>query len=302
MELAPIALFVYNRLNHTQKVIDSLKKNLLSSDSILYIFSDGYKNETVKNSVLEVRDYLKKIQGFKEIIIIERNENYGLAKSIISGVTEIINKHGKIIVLEDDLYLSPYFLKYMNDALNKYENENKVACIHAYVYPVEKKLPNTFFLRGADCWGWATWKRGWDLFEEDGQKLLKNLKEKNLTKRFDFNDSYGFTKMLEDQIEGKNNSWAIRWNASVFLENKYTLYPGKSLVYNTGLDGSGTHCNDTDTYDVLLTNKEINLEDSLIEDSKIALIAFEDFFRKSNKKQNLISRILSKIIMKLRKL
>jgi len=278
-ETAPIALFVYNRIEHTKKTIETLSANRLAKQSVLYIFSDGAKNEESKLAVSQLREYINNIDGFKEINIIERNENFGLAKSIITGVTEVISSHGKIIVLEDDLLLSPHFLKYMNDALNIYENEEKVACIHGYVYPVKNKLPETFFIRGADCWGWATWRRGWEIFEPDGKKLLQELKEKKLRKRFDLNYSYNFTKMLEDQVSGKNNSWAIRWHASVFLKNKFTLYPGKSLVHNTGLDNSGTHCDETNIYDINISLKEIEIENIPLEESTIALKEFELFFK-----------------------
>jgi hypothetical protein len=129
----------------------------------------------------------------------------------------------------------------MNEGLRLYENDELVISIHGYIYPVKEKLPDTFFLRGADCFGWATWKRGWDLFQPDGRLLLKGLIESHQTDQFDFEGSYPYLQMLRDQIDGKNNSWAIRWYASAFLKNKFTLYPGKSLVSNNGGDGSGTN-------------------------------------------------------------
>jgi len=241
MPLAPIVLFAYNRPEHTRWTLEALQKNELADESDLYFFSDGAKNETAKQQIVQVRNYIRSVTGFRKVEIIERSENWGLARSIISGVTEIVNKYGKIIVLEDDLVASPFFLKYMNEALDLYEREDNVISIHGYIYPVKEKLPETFFLRGADCWGWATWKRGWEIFEPDGNKLLMELKDKKLTKEFDFDGSYPYVKMLEDQIADKNNSWAIRWYASAFLANKLTLYPGESLVHNSGFDGSGTH-------------------------------------------------------------
>jgi hypothetical protein len=139
--------------------------------------------------------------------VIERNRNWGLAESIIDGVTRVVNEFGRVIVVEDDLVTSIYFLQYMNEVLNLYEKEEKVASIHGYVYPIDG-LPETFFLRGADCWGWATWKDKWALFEPDGTKLLDELKKRKLTKRFDFNGSYPFSLMLANQVSGKNDSWA----------------------------------------------------------------------------------------------
>jgi hypothetical protein len=241
MELSPIALFTYNRPHHTRKTIEALQLNKLSSDSDLFIFSDGPKEGLPGTQVREVRNYLKTISQFKSVRIIERKTNLGLSANILDGVQQVIAEFGKVIVLEDDLLTSPYFLDYMNEGLRLYEHDERVISINGYIYPVEEKLPSTFFLRGADCWSWATWKRGWDLFQPDGRLLLKGLMESNQTELFDFDGSYPYIQMLRDQIDGKNNSWAIRWYASAFLENKFTLYPGKSLVSNNGGDGSGTN-------------------------------------------------------------
>ncbi len=278
MSFAPIALFVYNRPEHTRRTILALQKNELATQSDLIIFSDGAKNEEVKNKVGEVRGYLKTITGFKSVRIVERSENFGLAKSIVGGVTEIVNQYGKIIVLEDDLVTAPYFLKYMNEALDLYEKEEKVISIHGYIYPVKQELPETFFLRGADCWGWATWKRGWDLFEQNGQKLLAELKEKNLTHEFDFEGSYPYTQMLSGQIKGFNHSWAILWYASAFLKNKLTLYPGKSLVSNSGFDNSGTHTGKITHFNTKISEKSLNVGNIDIFENKEAKEAVKKYF------------------------
>lgn len=240
---APIVLFVYNRLNHTSQTIEALKKNDLAVDSHLYIFSDGAKNKQDSEKVEDVRKYIAKVKGFKKITIIKRSDNWGLSKSIIDGVTQIVNKYGRVIVLEDDLVTSKYFLKYMNEALDLYFNNEKVISIHGYFYPIEniEQFPETFFIRGADCWGWATWKRGWDLFEPSGQKLLDSIKAKGLQKDANFNNSYNYVGMLKDQINDKNDSWAVRWYISAFLKDKLTLYPKVSFVKNIGNDGTGTH-------------------------------------------------------------
>jgi len=258
MRLAPIVLFIYNRPWHTQQTVETLQKNELANESELFIYSDAAKNEQASESVNAVREYIKTINGFKEITIILRDKNWGLADSIIDGVTKIVNEYGRIIVLEDDLVTSPYFLKFMNEGLTMYENEDKVASIHGYIYPIDN-LPNTFFIKGADCWGWATWKRAWDVFEPNGQKILDELKSRGLEKGADFNNSYGLTQMLKDQIKGKNNSWAVRWYMSAFLKDMLTLYPGKSYVQNIGNDDSGTHCGVSDIFRVeLSTSNNIN--------------------------------------------
>ena len=264
--LAPIALFTYNRPWHTQQTVEALQKNKLASESELFIYSDDAKNDDARVSVDEVRKYIDNITGFKKITVIKRDKNWGLANSIIDGVTKIVNEYGRIIVLEDDLVTSPYFLKYMNTALDFYKNEKSVISIHGYIYPIEN-LPNSFFIKGADCWGWATWKNKWDMFEPDGQKLLNELKYRNLEKEADFNNSYGFTRMLKQQIKGKNNSWAVRWYMSAFLRDMLTLYPGKSYVQNIGNDDSGTHCSASDIFRVELSMRNNSNRLELVENS-----------------------------------
>jgi hypothetical protein len=248
--LAPIVLFVYNRPWHTLETLKTLKANDLASQSKLYIFCDGPKpgeTEERLQKIKEVRAVIRQEQWCKEVIIIEQEKNLGLANSITQGVTKIVNEYGTIIVLEDDLITSPHFLRFMNDALVTYANDGLVACISGYIYPVKETLPQTFFMKGAECWGWATWKRAWHVYESDGEKLLAALEKQKLTTVFDFGNSVNFTQMLRNQIAGKNNSWCIRWYASAFLRNMVCLYPGISLVRNIGLDGSGTHCEATDS-------------------------------------------------------
>ncbi|WET06404.1 glycosyltransferase family 2 protein [Lentisphaerota bacterium ZTH] len=240
--LSPITLFVYNRPWHTQRTIEALRANELAGQSDLIIFADGAKSEKDLPQVEAVRNYIKTISGFKSVKIHEKAQNCGLANSIIAGVTQVVNNYGSIIVLEDDMVTSQYFLRYMNDALEMYKNEEKVISIHGYTLPVKEELPQTFFLYGADCWGWATWKRGWNLFEHDGRNLLKKIDLLSSRHQFDMDGHFPYRKMLKDQIAGKISSWAIRWYASAFLEKKLTLYFGKSLIKNIGCDNSGEHC------------------------------------------------------------
>ena len=245
---APITLFVYNRPAHTRQTVEALLKNELAGESDLIIFSDAPKKPEAAEAVREVREYIRTITEFRTVRIVERDRNWGLANSIIDGVTSVVNERGRIIVLEDDLVTSPYFLRFMNDALDLYERKESVISIHGYIYPVAEKLPETFFLRGADCWGWATWKRGWELFEPNGRKLLASLKSQRLEREFNFGGSYDYLEMLGSQVKGGNDSWAIRWYASAFLKTKLTLYPGRSLVLNIGNDNSGTHCGATEIF------------------------------------------------------
>jgi len=279
---SPIALFTYNRPWHIRQTVDALLNNAEASASDLIVFSDGAKGENDTASVEEVRRYLHSIQGFKSVRVVEREKNLGLAQSIISGVTEVVNEYGRIIVLEDDLVTSPYFLQYMNDALNLYENDDRVISAHGYNYPIEEPLPALFFLKGADCLGWATWKRGWNLFESDGRKLLNELEQRGMLKRFDLFGAYDFSRMLRGQIAGKNQSWAVRWYASALLNDKLTLYPGRTLLQHMGSDGSGTHCGDDSgmgLFDAPVSIHPVDISDILVKEDHEALMAFSRFLR-----------------------
>ena len=239
---APILLFVYNRPEHVRRNIQALLKNELAAESELFIYSDAAKDETSQAAVKEVRAFIRSIQGFKKITITERAENWGLARSIIDGVTTLINRYGRVIVLEDDLVVAPHFLQFMNDALETYRDEERVGHIQACDFTHAPFLPDTFLIKWTGSWGWGTWDRAWKHFNADGKALLTELESRKLTYTFDFNGKYGYTRMLRRQIEGKNNSWAIRWNASLFLKDILSLNVGKSLVQNEGFDGSGTNC------------------------------------------------------------
>lgn len=288
-EYAPIALFAYKRLGQLRRTVQSLLTNPEASATELYVFCDGAKDDVDLSAVSEVREFAANINGFRSVSVVLRHKNVGLARNIIDGVSKVTELHGRVIVIEDDLLLSQYFLRYMNDGLNLYSDDERVISIHGYVYPVQQALPEAFFLRGADCWGWATWRRGWALFNPDGQALLDELRRLNLTKAFDFNGAYSYSQMLEGQINGKNDSWAIRWYASAFLADKLTLYPGRSLVHNIGNDGSGTHCGNNSTHDAALSNSLINLSGVEVKHSELGFFAFERFFRRS--KITLLSKV-----------
>lgn len=240
MTYAPIALFTYNRADHTRKAVESLLLNAEAKDSDLFIFSDGPKNEKTVRGVADNREYIHTVTGFKTVTIVEREKNWGLANSLIAGITDVINKYGRVIVVEDDLILSPYFLKFMNDGLEKYKDDDRVGTITGFVPPIEEKLPETFFLTYFQCWGWATWKRAWDLLETDARPLLKGLRFKR--KKFDVGGGVCNYGNLYCQKVGLVDSWYLRYYASLFLKGKLSLYPGRSVATNEGLDGSGTHC------------------------------------------------------------
>ena len=283
MELAPIILFTYNRVGHTRDLIESLKRNREADMSRLYIYSDGAKNADDEVAVNEVRQYIEQIDGFAAIDIVKSETNRGLANSVIAGVTQVVNQHGKVIVLEDDLVVAPYFLQFMNDALSTYEDEERVGHIQACDFTQDPSLPPTFFIKWTGSWGWATWKRAWKLFNPDGKQLLAQLEEQKLTRTFDFDGNYPYTRMLRRQIAGQNNSWAIRWNASLFLNNVLSLNVGRSLVNNNGFDGSGTNCGGGDLYQSNLWLEPLPVEKiSPIEENMDARRAFARYYHRTN--------------------
>ena len=283
MNCAPILLFTYNRLTHTRRCLEALSKNTLASQSELFIYSDGAKDDTQRTAVEEVRRYLRTIQGFKQITLIERSKNWGLARNIIDGVTTQANHFGKVIVLEDDLVVAPHFLLFMNDALETYKDEPKVGHIQACDFTQDPNLPETFLIKWTGSWGWATWDRAWKHFNPNGKELLQELEERKLTHTFDFDGKYGYTRMLRRQIEGKNNSWAIRWNASLFLKDILSLNVGRSLVQNEGFDGSGTNCGGGGLYaSALYLNKLPVHPISPVEENKDARQAYVRYYARTN--------------------
>jgi hypothetical protein len=240
--ISPIALFVYNRPWHTQQTIEALQKNELASSSKLFVFSDGPKSEQDAGKVQEVRDYINSIQGFKDQQVIERESNWGLADNIIDGATQIVNEYGRIIVLEDDLVMSPYFLSFMNEALEFYKDKKKVWHISGWNYPIDSKgLPDSFLWRVMNCWGWATWADRWQYFEREPEKLYKEFSNEQI-KRFNLDGAYNFWGQVKGNVEGRIKTWAIFWYATIFKNEGLCLNPTQTLVQNIGHDGSGTNC------------------------------------------------------------
>lgn len=241
--LVPILLFTYNRVDHLNSTIDSLLKNDLASESDIIIFSDGPKNDVDKNKVAGVRERLAKVSGFNSIKIIEREINFGLADSIITGVEETFKEYEKVIVLEDDLHLSENFLLFMNEALNFYSDHKNIFSVSGYSHPLE--IPSTyndkiFILPRASSWGWATWKDRWEKSDWAVKDFPEFKKDKNLQKAFN-RGGEDLTPMLKAQMFGYIDSWAIRWSYAHFKNAAYSIYPVKSKVNHIGDDFSGTH-------------------------------------------------------------
>ena len=296
MNICPIIIFTYNRIDHLDTLIRSLKKNSLFINSKVIVFSDGPKDEIDKKKIEKIRIFLKKTLQQHKPEIIERDVNLGLSRNVIGGITQAFKTYDQLIILEDDLEVSPFFLNYMNDALNMYKNVDSVASISGYMYPIEpSKFSNDFFfLNLIESWGWGTWKRAWKKFEIDSSKLLKEIDTRELVNDFNLSSGISYYKMLKDNIKGANDSWAIRWYASTFLKNMNTLFPNKSFVRNSGMDNSGENCNYTSVYDtsINLEYKNIKKIDSfeLVSDRLVV----KSFFQKVKYKRY-IETIINKI-------
>lgn len=253
--LAPIVIFAYRRPLHLEQLILSLSTNKEWKISKIIFYVDGPKSTEDALNVKEVIAYINSLNHPNSELKVS-SVNLGLSKSIIKGVTETLEKYESVIVLEDDLIVGSQFLEFMNHGLTTLKNEKNVCSIQGFTSLNDEKISQTYYQLGADCWGWATWRDRWKLLELNGSKLAHELSERKLIRTFNMDFSYPYYELLKRQIEGKNDSWAIRWHASMFLQDKLSLYPPYSLVSNSGMDGSGTHSSVTDKYEVQLPNFE----------------------------------------------
>ena len=243
MIIAPIALFVYNRPGHTRQTVEALLANTLANQTPLHVFSDAPQNEAARLAVAEVRSYIRSIAGFKSVTIIERETNFGLARSIIDGVTRLCDEYGRVIVMEDDLLVAPGFLTFMNAALEKYALEERVMQISGFIFSEKLRVARKgLFLNFPTSWGWATWKRAWDKFDlaAEGYSVLKRNPE--MIKAFNLDGRYDYFSMLKRSLAGRVQSWAVRWHLTIFMNKGLVLYPSETLVRNIGFDGSGVNC------------------------------------------------------------
>ncbi len=248
---APVAVFGYNRADKLKKCIKMLEKCELAGETDLFIFADGPKSEKGAAAVEEVHKWVSEYKAdsdvgngvFKSVHTIIKEKNAGLANSIIGGVTELIDKYGRVIVVEDDLLVQPNFLAYMNEGLDYYENDDKIWEIASYGYKL-KALNNykhdIYLSYRASSWGWATWKDRWDTVDWVVKDYDKLVNSKELQKKLNRGggDLY---PMLQRQMRGESDSWAIRWNYAASRQDKLTVYPKYGIVSNDGFDGSGIH-------------------------------------------------------------
>ena len=290
--LAPIILFVYNRLDHTKKTVQALLDNQLADKSTIFIFSDGAKDDKERDKVNEVREYIKTINGFKNINIIYRDRNWGLANSIIDGVTRVISEFDKAIVLEDDLVSSPFFLKYMNESLDHFKEIKDVYHISGWNYPFSNdQLGDVFLWRLMNCWGWATWSDRWSLYKKNTKETISEFNSSDI-KRFNIDGVEDFWGQILANRDGKINTWAIYWYATIYKNRGLCVNPSKSFIINIGHDDSGVNCTSTNEYLTELNmNKNIDF-DIDISESAMAIEEVKNFYKKN--KKNIFQRILNR--------
>lgn len=288
--LAPIVLTVYKRPWHTEQTLKALHANDLADQSILYVYSDGPKHLALEEDlklIEEVRQLVNSKQWCKEVHLVESSENIGLVSSFVKSITEVVNKHGKVIVLEDDQITSKGFLKYMNEALVLYKDDEKVMHVSGYMYPSKfKSKETTFFINVQSCPGWGTWKKAWAHYNHDAKDHLKYFgQNKKLRKKFDIEGHAYYFKQLELNAGPVHYSWAVRWYASCLRAEGLSLFPARSLVKNIGLDGTGEHCDPTNMYDVETVDYLAIQKIPLIENKKIRKSV--DLFYKKNLKKSI---------------
>jgi len=282
--LAPIDLFVYNRPQHTKRTVEALINNTLAGKSALFIFSDAAKTDKDIKNVETVRNYIKTIKGFNKIEIIEREKNFGLAKSVISGVTEVIKTFDKVIVLEDDIVSSPFFLKYMNELLNTFENDQRIFSVTGYTFPI--KIPEhykhpLYLSPRSSSWGWGTWNDRWDKADWEIEDFQSFVNDKSQVESFNKGGD-DLTRMLINSISGKIDSWSIKWTYSHFLNEAFCVYPVKSRIQNIGTDRSGVHTSKTKKFDVELEMNDIDLSQiNQLQTDEELIRNFRKFFQKN---------------------
>ena len=240
--LAPVALFMFNRPEHLRRTIESLKRCDGFNESPIIVFGDGARYERDIAAVEATRHIAHELLGDQaEYRLSETNK--GLARSIIDGVEILLARHGRVIVVEDDLVLAPSFLRFLNEGLDHYADDERVYQVSGHMFDVRDFVQRreALLLPMTTTWGWATWARAWKYFDPTATGWESLRQDHALRKRFNLNGSYDYTQMLERQMSKQIQSWGIRWYWSVFMRGGLSCFPPRSLVANIGMDGTGTH-------------------------------------------------------------
>lgn len=299
--LAPVVLFVYKRPNHTRQTVEYLQRNSLSRHSDLFIFSEFPKKDAFAKEVEQVREYIKTIDGFKSVTIIERPQFMGLSKSVISGISSVFEKYNRVIVLEDDILTAPFFLEYMNEGLDKYETDKRIFSVTGFIYPpnlmkiYKEYNKEVCLLPRASSWGWGTWKSRWEKVDWEVKDFNAFYSNRELQKQYDQTGG-DKSRMLINQMSKKIDSWAIRWDYTHYKNNAFGVFPVKSIINNIGLDESGTHTQKLQSHSNLISTVKPTFPATIEPDEKI-INAYRKATNKGGKLfkvKSIISRILGK--------
>jgi hypothetical protein len=283
---APVCLFTYNRLNHTKETVSALQKNFLAKQTELFIFSDGPKTIDSLEQVNSVRVFLKNISGFRKVTILESKENIGLANSVINGVSKIINEYERVIVLEDDIVTLPNFLDFMNHSLDSFENKGFYS-VNGFCPRIISSIKTDYLIHERSYpWGWGTWKDKWNKVNFNKVYIKDSIISNQIVLK-QFSDKFGkdISKMLLDSIDGKNDSWYVRWLFNNFNLNYLSIFPNSSLVKNIGFNNpDSTHCGGLSAYLYTLDNSlKRNFDCKSIIQNKNINIQFLKYFTKRHK-------------------
>jgi hypothetical protein len=289
-KLAPVAIFAYRRPLHTRRLIESLMTNNSYADSPIFVFCDGARGEADGDAVAQTRSTVRDLIGSRAEIL-ESDSNKGLARSITAGVTELCNRFGQVIVLEDDLVLHSGCLDFLNASLRHYVDDERVCHVNAYRYPLPASAAPCFS-RLTSSWGWATWQRAWADFEPDAVKLRSRIRSAGLRSHLDFGGAFPYFRMLQNQAVGQIDSWAIRWYASSVLLGRLAICPNVSQVNCRGFDNTGVHCGVTSTYEVEVGDASLDWPIEISEDVS-NYRQMQTFFRST--KRTYQQRVVSKL-------
>lgn len=262
-----ITVFAYKRPDHLKRVLSAIVRQIDGRDIPIVVFIDGPRFNGDQIAVNKSRDVAKSFTANNCVSVKSSESNKGLYESLTQGISSVFQDFDAVIVIEDDILVSQYFLDYMVAGLRKYQHRHKVASIHGYSPPITRyQMPENFFLRGADCWGWATWKDRWSLFNSDASAMATSIEKLGLTNRFNLYGNYDYMSLLKSRANGKSSSWAICWHATCFLSGLYTMHPGRSLVKNIGLESSGEHCASAPWMDSLISEAPVQVIECPIEE------------------------------------
>jgi len=312
MPATPIAVFIYNRPQHARSLFESLLKCDRLSECSVHIFCDGTKKPEHLAGVQAARQVVQEFSPlFVDAVIVERDQNLGLAHSIVSGVTDLCEKYGRVIVLEDDFILHPFFLDFMLQSLDRYVNEEDVAQVAGFTFPIRvPQKPDAFLIPLTTSWGWATWQRAWKLFSWDIESAAQTLDaDPRLRDRFDLDGAYPYSEMLRHVAVGRVDSWAIRWYWYTFFFDKLTVYPRRSLVWQNGFDQTATNTTDArpgvqSNLDDFLQQKWLNpiLFPNALKSNDIIFDELKEFLRPMRASHTLATRLKNILKLALKRL